>query len=208
LTDYITGAPETFDLIAAIEGTSYPEDTVRFLFDARAANALAALQGELNKLLTLGRKDEYNDLEPVYEKALEDLKDSIFTVTVRAVPREVKKAALLAADAKYPPELHPLTGVEKDNFEKLEYLNVLNWQSHIVKWEDPQGRVVNGPLDTDLVQKILDKAPEASIEAVTRKINELETGAKAGYERAVQELDFLSGASHEAEPADTPQQSE
>ena len=33
----LTGPPETFDLIGAIEGSTFPETTVRFLFDSAAA---------------------------------------------------------------------------------------------------------------------------------------------------------------------------
>jgi hypothetical protein len=208
LTDALNPNPDTFDLLAAIEGTSFPEDEVPFLFDAEAANAVANMKKKLDDLKLLARIDEYNELEAVYEKAVEALRAVTFTVTVRAVPREVKKAALLAADAKYAPELNPLTGVEKPNFEKLEYLNTLNWQAHIVRFTDPDGRVVDGPLGIETVQKILDKAPEASIAAVQRAIDDLETGAKAGYETLVAGIDFLPEPSPEAEHESTPQPSE
>lgn len=204
----LTGPPETFDLIGAIEGTTYPEADVRFLFDAKAANALAALDSELKKNLALGRTDEYNAIEPVFFDAIENLKAATFTVTVRSTPRKVRKAVLAEADAKYPVQRNALTGVEEPNFEKQEFLNVLTWRAHIVKFTDPGGKVVQGPLDRALVEKLLDEAPDASIAAVSEKIDELQNGAAAGYGMAVRNLDFSSERSPEGSPGDTLPQSE
>lgn len=204
----LTGSPQTFDLIGAIEGTTFPQAEVPFLFDAEAANAVGNMKSELHRLAMLGRTDEHDALEEVYFNALEALKAITFRVTVKSVPRKVKKAVLAEADAKYPSEFNPLTGVEKQNFDKLEFYNLLNWRAHIVKFEDPSGKVVEGPLDKDLVEKLLDNAPEASIAAVSAAIEELETGAKSGYEEAVRNLDFLSQPSPEESPVDTPQPSE
>ena len=208
MTDEITGDPGTFDLLGAIEGTTFPETTVPFLFDAEAANALAAINREMQKALILERKDEYEALEVSYGAAREALKGATFEVTLKSIPRKVKKAILAEADAKYKPKHNALTGREEDNFEKVEFYNLLTWRAHIVKFTDPTGKVVNGPLDRELVGKLLDNAPEASIAAVSEAIDDLENGSKAGYEQAVQMLDFSVGHSPEESPDDTPQPSE
>lgn len=208
MSEEITGSPETFDLIGAIEGTTFPEKTVDFLFDAAAANTLAAINRELEKFLALGMTDSYNDLEKVYFKAIEDLKDHIYKVTVRAVPRKTRKGILAEADAKYPVKRNAITGQEEPDFDKMEFLNLLTWRAHIQKFEDPQGRVVTGPLPRETVEHLLDNAPDASIAAVSQAIDDLTNGAQAGYEQAVRNLDFLSEPSPEGEQEGTPQASE
>lgn len=194
----LTGPPETFDLIGAIEGSTFPETTVRFLFDSAAATSIAQTNLELQKLLALGRSDEYETLEKVYFDAIEALEPVTFKVTVKSVPRKVKKAVFAELDAAHPPKVNVLTGIEEQSVDRIEFYNVLNWRAHIIRFEDPQGRVVDGPLDRDLIQKLLDNAPEASIAAIENAIEELETGSKAGYEQAVRNIDFLSEASQEA----------
>lgn len=200
--------PGSFDLIDAINGTTYPEEEVPFLFDARAANAIAGLDAELKKNLALGRVEQYEEVEKVYFEAIENLKPAMFKVTVKSVPREVKKAIIAKADAKHPKEFNALTGAEEVSDEKEEYFNVLNWRAHISKIEDPSGRVIHGPLPEDHIQLLLDKGPDASLAAVASKIAELESGAASGYEQAIRNLDFLSKPSPEGQADDTPQQSE
>lgn len=201
-------SPETFDLVAAINGTTYPDDEVMFLFDERAANAIASLDAELKKNLALGRVDEYNEIEKVYFEAIENLKPIMFKVTVKSVPREVTKAVLAEADAKYPKKINQLTGVEEFNEAKEEFFNVLNWRAHISKFEDPSGKVVYGPLPKEHIELLLNKGPKASLRAVGEKIVELDNGASAGYEQAVRNLDFLSKPSPGDTAGDTPPVSE
>jgi hypothetical protein len=199
MTD-VTPDAAAFDLVAAINATTYPEDEVLFLFDEAAANAIAALDAELKKNLALGRAEQYEEVEKVYFDAIENLKPITFKVTVRSVPREVTKAVIAEADAKYPKKFNALTGVEEVSDEKEEFFNVLNWRAHIVKFEDPNGKVVHGPLPKEHIELLLNKGPKASLAAVGAKINELDSGAAAGYEQAVRNLDFLSKPSHEGTP--------
>ena len=202
MTD-VTPDSATFDLVAAINATTYPEDEVLFLFDEAAANAIAALDAELKKNLALGRVEQYEEVERVYFDAIENLKPIIFKVTVRSVPREVTKAVIAEADAKYPKKFNALTGVEEVSDEKEEFFNVLNWRAHIAKFEDPSGKVIHGPLPKEHIELLLNKGPKASLAAVGAKINELDSGAAAGYEQAVRNLDFLSGHSAGESPEDT-----
>lgn len=207
MTDAVN--PVGFDLVAAINGTTYPEEEVLFLFDERAVNTLAALSAEMNKNLVLERKEAYEDVERLYEQTLEAVKSILFKVTVRSVPREVTKAVIAEADAKYPKKFNALTGAEEFNEEKEEFFNVLNWRAHIVKFEDPTGKVLEGPLPKEHIELLLNKGPKASLKAVGAKIAELDSGAAVGYEAAVRNVeDFLASPSPEATPVDTPQQSE
>lgn len=206
--DELTGSSTTFDLVAAIEGRTYPELDVRVYFDETAANAIGALNAELTRLAALGRTEEYGALEPVFDQAITDLKDSEFTFTLRSVPRKVKKAWLAKAQAKFPDKKPDKNGNQEPNFDGFQYVELLQWQSYIVKITDPTGHVNSGPFAESLIQKLMDEAPEASLQAISAGIEELDNGSKAGYETAVRNLDFLSSASHEASADDTPPPSE
>ena len=191
MTDDITPDPGTFDLIGAIDGTVRPEETVRFLFDERAAQAVANIEDELKRLAMLGKTDEYDALDKVKDQLIEDLKGSIYTVTLRSIPRKVKKAIFEAVEAKHPDKKSPL-GIAEPNYDGVEYLNTLKWQAQIVGFESPDGKKAGIPLSEAEVQYLLDNGPEASLAAVAEGIEKLETGPKSGYDQVVQGLDFLS----------------
>lgn len=191
MTEELTGPATELDLIAAIEGTTHPEAEVKFLFDERAANTIAAIDRELQKHLALGKTDEYEALEKVYFKAIEDLKPALHTVTVKSATRKVKKAILAKVEAEFPTKKTALGQIDDSNaLEQLERYQILTWQSRIVKWESPSGEVLIGPLDEATIAKLIDEAPEASVAAVADAIEELDNGSKAGYEQAIRNLDF------------------
>lgn len=208
MTDDLTGDALGFDLLGAIEGTTFPEAEVDFWFDAAAANLVNSLNKRLTLLGTLGRVEEYEALEPVFNDALANLADSKYTVTVRGVPREVKKAWVAKAEAKHADKKPDKNGFVEPNLKALQYIQLLQWQSQIVKIENPEGKVNTGPFDEAIIDNLLNKAPEASLSAVAAAIEELDTGAKAGYEVAVRNLDFSQEPSAEEPPEDSPAPSE
>lgn len=207
MTEDLTGPSGTFDLIGAIEGTTFPEITTPFFFDAEAANLVHGLNKRLSLLSTLGRVEEYEALEPVFEAALEDLKSATYKVTVRGIPRKIQKAIVAKAQKSFP-DHKPKDGFQEPNIEGFAYHQVLQWQAQIVKIEDPQGRVNTGTFEESVIQQLLDNAPQASLSAVAEAIEELETGPKAGYEVAVRNLDFSQALSPEDKPGDSPAASE
>lgn len=204
----LTGSPETFDLLGAIEGTTYPEVDVPFYFDAESALLISNMNKELQKLAALGRIEQYEALEPVFFEAVEALKDSQFTFTLKSVPRKVKKAWVAKAQAKFPDKQADALGNVQPNIEGFQYVELLQWQSYLIKITDPTGKVSLGPFPEATVSKLMDEAPEASLQAVSEAISELDEGVKSGYEVAVRNLDFSSAPSPAAQPDDTPQPSE
>lgn len=196
MTDEIAGKPETFDLIAAIEGTTRPETEVPFWFDERAAQAIANIEAELQRLLALGKVDEYTALEDVKVQLIEDMKTSQYTVTVKGIPTEVEKSILLAASAKFPDKTNAF-GQSEPNIEGMEYLDVLMLQAYIAKFEAPNGAIKTS-LSEDEVILLKNKAPKASLQAINQAIRDLNEGPKSGYDQIVQGLSFLSERSPEA----------
>lgn len=194
MTEEIAGKPETFDLIAAIEGTTRPTEEVKFLFDERTAQTLANIEDELKRFSLLGKTDEYEALDGVKAELLENLKGSIYTITVRGISRKVKKAILAAVEAKHPDKTNAF-GQAEANYEGIEYYNALKWQAQIEKIVAPDGSVKNGPLAEEEVTFLLDNGPEVSLGKISEAIESLETGPKSGYDQVVQELSFLSAPS-------------
>lgn len=197
MTDNTAPNPDTFDLIGAIEGIVRPEETVNFLFDEKAAQTVNNIENELKRLAMLGKTEEYDNLDKVKNNLIEGLKDSIYKVTVRAIPREVKKAIIEKAEAKHPDQSTPL-GVPVPNHAGVEYLNLLKWQAMIVGFEAPNGAKANIPLSDADIEHLVNRGPEASLRALGEAVDELETGARSGYEQVVQGLNFLSERSPEA----------
>lgn len=191
MTEDIAGKPETFDLIAAIEGTTHPTEEVQFLFDERAAQTVANLEDELKRLAMLGKNDEYEELDKIKTKLIASLKDSIYTVTVKGISRKVKKAILKSVEAKHPDKANAF-GQAEPNYDGIEYYHTLQWQAHINKIAAPDGSVKNGPLTEGEVTFLLDNGPEISLSRISAAIDSLETGPKSGYDQIVQELGFLS----------------
>lgn len=191
MTNDVAPDPGTFDLIGAIDGTVRPETEVRFIFDERAAQTVANIEAELSRLATLGKTDEYDELDKVKDDLIKGLEGSIYTVTVRGISRKVKKAIMDSVTSKFPDKSNAF-GISESNVKGIEYLNVLNWQAYISKIVDPSGNIKNGPLADEEVTYLLDNGPEASLGAVALAIEELNTGPKSGYEQIVQGLGFLS----------------
>lgn len=208
MTEELTGDPITFDLIGAIEGTTYPETEVRFYFDARAAQQIHGMNKRLTLLGALGRTEEYEELEPQFFQAIEDLKDKEYIVTVRGVPREVKKAWVAKAQAKHPDKKPNKDGYQEPNVAGMAYVQLLQWQSHIVSIANPEGKVNTGPFEESVIESLLNRAPDASLAAVAEAIEELDTGTKSGYEEAVRNRDFLSEPSPEESLDSSPAPSE
>lgn len=195
MTEDIAGKPETFDLIAAIDGTTRPEIEVPFWFDERAAQAVANMEQELQRLLALGKVDEYTALEDVKVKLIEDLKAAQYTVTVKGIPNEVERAIMVTAEGKFPDKTNAF-GQAEPNPEGLEYLDILMLQAYIHKFESPDGKVKTS-LSEDEVRYLKGKAPKASLIALNAAIREINEGPKSGYDQIVQGLSFLSEPSPE-----------
>jgi len=181
--------PKTFDLIAALTGRSYPQDTVRVVFDEAGMYALA-------KATDLAyRNPASKELEEARVRVEKALEGDIYEFTVRGVPRHILKTLTEKVLAKY-----PITkfGEATQDPGAEDYFAQLEWEMYVVKVKSPDGsEVVPTPDDIAAMLKLL---PASGIHAVASAIASLRDNAERGYEQLVQGLDFLSQPFQTEEP--------
>ena len=172
-----------FDLIAALNGRSYPEIPVPLILAEEAmlelatAN-LAALQNPADKKLEKARME-----------ILETFKDICLKVTVKGVPRHVLRSIALSVTKDYKPKKNNF-GVPEDNPEADDAFAQRLWEAHVVEVEAPGGqKFTPGPEE---ITALREKSPQPAYEAIEAAINELRAGPQSGYEQIVTELPFLS----------------
>lgn len=172
-----------FDLIAALEGRSYPEEIVPVILDEDAMYEYA-------KLAYKSDHDPANkELEKERDELLETFKDVALRVTVRGVPRHVLRSIALSITKDFKTKFNTF-GQPEENPEGDEAYAQRLWEAYVVLVEAPGGQTFTpGPEE---ITALREKMPQPGYEAVEAAINELRGGTKSGYEQIVTELPFLS----------------
>ena len=172
-----------FDLIAALEGRSYPEDTVTIFLDE-------ALMYEYSKAKYDADRDPANEEKQETLKTLMALiKDLSFKVHLRGVPR-FRIVELSESVAKDFPVKTNAFGNQIADPKANEVFTLGAWALHITGFE-PAGAERFVPTSQEL-ESFRRLAPAAALEEVGSAIDRLSQGARSGYEQIVMDPDFLS----------------
>lgn len=175
--------PMRFDLIAALEGRTVPEEKVPIFLDE-------ALMYEYTRLTRDSDYDPKNEEKArLREETLAKFKDLCVTVTVRGVPEHVVESIRVSVDKEYPPERSAF-GVLTPHREADEEFTVRMWQAHVVQMETADGHVLTPGKDDILAFRA--GAPRVAQIAVKMAIDKLTEDTIKGYEQIVQDPDFLS----------------
>lgn len=183
---------ETFDLGSAITGVSFPEDEVTVYFDESIGYAIHKAEEELRLAEIRGNEDRLKELDSEIQDLKKKARDLEFKVTVRGLPESTRKACDQKSREKFPVETTFLGTVEP-NPDRNDYYESLLWAASIVKVTDSKGRV-SLPTEEN-IRQLRESAGRTVVEAISRGIGELVTGTRSGFEKAAQDVDFLSGAS-------------
>lgn len=172
-----------FDLMAALEGRTYPEDEVVVFMDE-------AKLYEYNKV-----SEEFNyspgdtELEEKRNALAAELTKVAFIVTVRGVSREDRLNMVEAVQKEFPVKRDSFNNI-KDNPEADELLAAKYWVAHVKAITGPDGStMVPSPEEVAALRL---RAPQTAWGRIEGAINELSNGTAAGYQTLSQELPFLS----------------
>lgn len=178
-------SPKTFDLSAALAGRTFPEIVVPVFLDEAVQFELY----QLDRKIARATNAEVQDLEKEREDLLAMFKEFSLKVTVKGVPRHLRKSTLDKILEEYPEERDAF-GRVKPNTAGDDAFATASWLLHVVQITGPDGSVLH-PSEDDIIN-FRNTAPDSAITAVEKAIRELTEGSKAGYETAVQDVDFLS----------------
>lgn len=178
-----TEDPKTFDLMAALQGRSYPEDTVVVFLDEGAMYSYS-------RASEMAERDPANKaLQKSVDGILKEMKDLAYKVHLKGVPREVRVALYKQTVEDFPLKKDSLGNIQ-ENLDFEEAFNQGEWELYVVGIEAPDGSKAS--LNSDVIKAFRGTAPQASVEAVNVAIAGLRDGAVSGYEQTVQGLNFLS----------------
>lgn len=179
-----------FDLGAILQGRSFPELEVPFYLDEAAALKLSRRERLVNRLDLLGKEDEAKEMAEEIESLKQAIKDSRYVYYLRGISNKARQDLLKKATDQFPKERDFLGNVQ-ENDERDELFTALLWHAMSIKIEAPDGSVQLDP-SYEQVQSFRELLPTSALSAIQDGINELTMGAKAGFESAVQDSDFLS----------------
>lgn len=180
-----TPSPKTFDLAAALAGRTFPEIIVPVFLD----EALQFELSRLDKAISNATAEEVGALEEKRSEHLAVFKEFALKVLVKGAPRHLRKATVEKITQDFPAKKDAFGRIEADPAADDAFATA-TWLLHVQRIDAPDGSVLI-PTEEDIIN-FRNNAPDASITAVELAISELTSGAKAGYESAIQDLDFLS----------------
>ena len=181
--------PMTFDLAAVLAGQDYPTDTVTVYFNSALGYAIDKVREGRDLAVGLGKTKEAKELDQELEGLIKSVKGSEYTVHLTGIPQHVRKSVLAKAQAAFPDKKNAF-GIAEDNFEQDQEYTKLLWLAMITKIVDPSG--ATSPIDEAAIDNLIKFAPARDQKSINAGINKLSEGSDAGFEFAVQELDFLS----------------
>ncbi len=175
--------PTRFDLVAALKGRTYPEDTVTIFLDE-------AKMYEYAKASRDADHDPMNEeKQELAKKIFNDFKEIAITVTLKSAPRHVVKAVEEEIEEKYPSKFSAF-GILEPNAAREEEFNLRLWSIYIQRMELSDGTFsVPSPEE---IATFRDAAPQVALEVVAKAIDDLFEVTKSGYEQIVKDPDFLS----------------
>jgi hypothetical protein len=179
---------KTFDLGEHLAGRGYPEQEVSIFLDETIGFAIAEADRKLQTLSSLGKTEEYNALEEKQQVLFDSLAERRLVVTVRGVPRKVKRDIYAKVQSEFPAKKDAF-GREEFPVEASELTDQLLWTAHIVKVTSPDGTSVTP--SPDEVQQLRDLAPMADLKSIQAGIEKVDNAGE-GFEIASRSVDFLS----------------
>jgi hypothetical protein len=179
---------KTFDLGEFLAGRGYPEKTVSIFLDEAVGFTIAETNKTLQKLSDLGKADEYDALELKQNELIASLNERKLAITVRGIPRKVKRDIYATIQAKHKPSKDAF-GREEFSQEAAELTDVLMWTAHIVQVAPANGSAIT-PSEGDIIA-LRDLAPMADLKTIQNAIDEIEEAGE-GFEIASRSVDFLS----------------
>lgn len=179
---------KTFDLGQFLAGRGYPEKKVDIFLDEEAGLAIAEANAELTRLSGLGKTDEYEALEKRQQELIASLAERKLTVTVRGIPRKMKRDIFAKVEAEHPSKKDAF-GREELTVAAMEATDNLLWAAYIVQIETPDGATIT-PSEKDIVD-LRDLAPMADLKAIQQAIAAVDEAGE-GFEIAARNVDFLS----------------
>lgn len=166
---------ETFDLIDAIQGVSYPESTVTLYMNVPAIRELEVVEADL-RALPEGDEEGENALFEKRAELIEAARKSAIHIEMKGLPRSVVNAMTKKAIAKI-----------KDKNEQAEAVNKEFVLRSIVKIVDSEGRKAS--FDDAGLMKFFESLREPDWEKILGTANEL-SFQTLKYEQKVTDPNF------------------
>lgn len=187
---------ETFDLADMFAGITYPKTVVPVYTNPGLGYDIHKLSEEAKEAVLLKDEDKARELTQRRDELVEKSEGFRYEFTLQGHSKGERDAITGKVKEKFPPETDFL-GREKftDEADRL-YVN-LTWALHIAQIKAPNGKVNVAP-GAEAIELLRSNLPDGEQKKIEAGIQELTTGAKAGFETLAQEHDFLSGASVEA----------
>lgn len=186
---------ESFNILDALTGRTYPSTTIKVHQDAEADFLIAEANVLIGELRAANEQEKARELETRINELRERAKSTAITVYLQSISDDDRDLLREAALSKYPEEFDFLQRTVPNADRDVFYTNNL-WASHITALEAKGGK------DTDItVDKIValrTVLPDYSKRAIAAKLDSLYSGANDGYQQTVQDTAFSSAASPEA----------
>lgn len=184
---------QSFDLLEALQGVSFPEETFSVYFDGKGAQEIYHANRELDAADPT--TEDFKEKEKAFLDRVDRFQGSEYKITIRGISQEhyadTLETIIREAEA---------FGKTKSQIEISQFLETrqeqLLWAQHIVKIEDPQGRV-RAPITNEEATALYNKLPEPSKNEIGRQIELMKDHTAKGYEIGVSDFDFLSEPSLE-----------
>lgn len=182
---------KTFDLAAVLSGINFPEHTVTVYLDERVGFEIYRAEEALRNAEIRGNEDALKKIAAEIDALKEKRKDVAYKVTVRGIPESTRKACDTQARKEHPVDYN-FMGQATPDPARDDLYNHLLWVASVVRFEAADGSVA--VVTEDLVKQLREEAGRSVIQIISRAIDELVTGTKAGFESDAQDVDFLSEA--------------
>ena len=183
---------KTFDLAAALSGRTFPEDTFPVWFDEKSAYELVKANREIDQAVALGDEEAEAKAHRDAQAAKDRLDESKYLFTLRGISSGLKRSLVKIVSDKH--NLKPGDQLTDDAYLELRANQIA---AYVVEIVSPSG--VSFRLTPEEARVLLDEAPDYAIDQVDVSISKLSSGAKAGFELAAMDVDFLSAPSPEVE---------
>lgn len=176
---------ETFDLMSVLSGQDFPTVEVPVYFNEATGLKIYHVQNKLNAAVD---EKEVKKLDKELKSLISQAKGEQYVVTVQAIPDQMRRDLLNKVLDEFPSK-KDVFGREEAHPEADSQFSRLMWSAHIRKVTSPTGAIA--VLDEESARALHDSSSTTVHEAINRGITELQTGAKAGFEIAAKDIDFL-----------------
>lgn len=184
----------TLDLIGVLSGRDYPTLDIEVYFNEALGFSIYEMSKMLRSVEILGSEDEVKKLDSEIKGLVEKAAEHKYVITLKAIPESVRRKIITDVQEEFP-EKTDLLGRPQPNLAADEEFSRRLWRAYLNKITGPDG--ASKVIDEADVNALLANAPRTVHEQINEGIAELQTGAKAGFEYAAKEMDFLSQASPE-----------